>query len=712
MENQGVADICGGNSSSCSGVNGAPYLASLANNYALATQYVSLSHHSNPNYDALLGGSTFGCNNDPCPVSPAPNLVDSLESAGLIWKAYMEDQRPASGCDAVAHAPYTPQHDPFVGFADILNSSARCSNVVLANPSGCSITDCSLIDDLNSGSAPNFMWLTPNYCNDMHGFTYPNGTLLCPTSISHGDSYLSGLVPNILNSQTFTTQRSALFIVFDEGKSYCPQNDTSEDCVFAAWAGPTVKNNFISTNFYDHFSFTRTVEANWNLTSLTTNDASATPMSEFFTNNPRLPSPEETIGFSYTPTNPVVGQTVNFNASVSGGTGPYTYNWSFGDNSTGSGPKPTHDYQLAGPYDVTLTVTDSNNSVARTVRTIRISQPPLTVGISYSPSSPVEGQPVTLSASISGGMSPYSVTWFFGDGETSTSNPATHTYMGEGLFTVTVGVVDTNGANATSSKTLSVASSLTAGFTIIPSSPDAGQTTSFIGSASGGVSPYSYSWNFGDGSVATGKSSSHVFRTEGDYLVVLTVADAEGFAANASLTILVNPPLVASIAYTPSSPDAGQAVFFTGSSSGGNSPYSYSWSFGDGTAGAGPSPKHVFNTGGSYIVVLTVIDANKVTATTSRTIRVNPPLSASFSYNPSNPLPLLPVTFTATASGGSVPYSYSWSFGDGSTGSGSSVSHTYTLPGTYLVTLNVTDANGESFTISQRITVLANIPSL
>jgi len=84
-------------------------------------------------------------------------------------------------------------------------------------------------------------------------------------------------------------------------------------------------------------------------------------------------------------------------------------------------------------------------------------------------------------------------------------------------------------------------------------------------------------------------------------------------------------------------------------------------------------------------------------------------LSASFTYSPSSPLPLLPVTFDASASGGTQPYSYRWDFGDGSTGSGQSVSHSYLLPGSYTVTLTVTDANGQSVTTSQTITVLTSL---
>jgi len=300
---------------------------------------------------ALLGGDTFGCGNTGCPPVSNQNLVDRFESVGLTWKGYIEDQNVASGCDTSYHEPYTPEHNPFVTFTDILNNPGRCSKVVLANPSSCTVTDCSLINDLNSASAPNFMWLTPNNCNNMHGFTG-----ICPTSIPMGDNYLKGLVPNILNSRTFTTQRAALFIVFDEGNGYCPLNGSSEDCVYAVWIGPLAKNSYATSNLYNHYSWTRTIEANWNLASLTSNDANARTMAEFFkTNAP----PALTTSFTFSPSSPQAGQQVTFTATASGGTSPYTFSWNFGDSSTATGASVTHTYSSAGTFPVTLTVRDS-----------------------------------------------------------------------------------------------------------------------------------------------------------------------------------------------------------------------------------------------------------------------------------------------------------------------------------------------------------------
>jgi len=112
------------------------------------------------------------------------------------------------------------------------------------------------------------MWLTPNLCNDMHD-----------CSVSTGDTYLSQLVPMILGSNLFAHQKAALFIVFDEGNG---DHQYPNDQVYALWAGSVAKTSFSSSNQYNHYSFLKTIETNWHLPALTSNDQNATPMLEFF----------------------------------------------------------------------------------------------------------------------------------------------------------------------------------------------------------------------------------------------------------------------------------------------------------------------------------------------------------------------------------------------------------------------------------------------
>lgn len=286
MENEGIYDICQSNPPPCNGSN-APYMSGLANSYGISEQYLSLIGTSWPDYYGILGASIYGCPSNcyPPPGSiTATNLVDRFEAAGLTWKGYMENQNVAAGCDTSSHTPYEAIHNGFILFQDVTSNAARCNNIVLANPSGCGVTDCTLVNDLNSNSAPNFMWLTPNDCNDMKAASgCSNGCTSAEsnTCISEGDRYLSSVIPSILNSNTFKNTRAALVVTFDEGNGYCPLNGGSEDCLYTVWAGPAAKTSFASTTKYNHYSLTKTIEANWNLQGLTSNDAGASGMTEF-----------------------------------------------------------------------------------------------------------------------------------------------------------------------------------------------------------------------------------------------------------------------------------------------------------------------------------------------------------------------------------------------------------------------------------------------
>ncbi len=538
MEDHGIQDVCAQNPPPCLGSNGDPYMASLANNYAIGSQYLGVNHFSQANYLALLGGDTFGCGNNGCPPVSNPNLVDRLEAAGLTWKGYMENQNVASGCDNTYHEPYTLEHNPFVGFTDILNNPTRCSNIVLANPTGCTVTDCSLVNDLNSASAPNFMWLTPNNCNNMHGFTG-----ICPTSIPMGDNYLKGLVPNILNSNTFTTQRAALFIVFDEGNGWCPLNGSSEDCVYAVWAGPLAKTGFATSNLYNHYSWTKTIETNWNLAGLTSNDANAKPMTEFFKSS--TPPVLLSTSFTYSPSSPQVSQQVSFTASASGGTAPYTFSWAFGDGATGTGAAVYHTYSTTGSYSVVLTAKDSSPSqqTATSQQTITVTSPPpppsLTASFTESLSNSVVGQTVSFTGSASGGTAPYNYAWNFGDSSTGSGSSASHVYQTAGVYTVVLTVTDAAGHVASATNTVTVTLPLSASFTYSPSNPAPLTNIQFTATATGGTTPYNYSWDFGDGTTGTGAAATHSYLLPGTYTVTLTVVDANGLTTTATTTLTV-----------------------------------------------------------------------------------------------------------------------------------------------------------------------------
>jgi len=205
----------------------------------------------------------------------------------------------------------------------------------------------------------------------------------------------------------------------------------------------------------------------------------------------------------------------------------------------------SHTYATKGTYTVTVTVQDGNAATAQATKTITISPAPLTTDFTFSPSSPSSGSPVTFTATVSGGTSPYTYSWNFGDGSIGTGNPASHTYtlaanQTSATYTVTLSVRDANSATATASHTVTVTrvtQSLTADFG--PSKTLTGDTT-FVAVISGGTSPYTCTWNFGDGSpIATGCTTVHTYLATGSYTVTLTVVDSAAHTAMVTHTVTV-----------------------------------------------------------------------------------------------------------------------------------------------------------------------------
>jgi hypothetical protein len=247
LENEGFDVTFGTNSK-------APFLSkTLPSQGVLLTQYYGTGHVSLDNYVAMISGqaATPETRND-CQVfqdfaltgltadgqaigngcvypASVKTLPDQLNAIGKTWRGYMEDMgndpsRESATCghpalNSVDHtqsseAPsaavplgdqYASRHNPFVYFHSIIDSLDCASHVVNLNL---------LPQDLQHESdTPNFVFITPNLCNDGHDAPCKNGQ---PGGLVSADAFLQKWIPLITASTAY--QRDGLIVIaFDEG---------------------------------------------------------------------------------------------------------------------------------------------------------------------------------------------------------------------------------------------------------------------------------------------------------------------------------------------------------------------------------------------------------------------------------------------------------------------------------------------------------------
>jgi len=379
------------------------------------------------------------------------------------------------------------------------------------------------------------------------------------------------------------------------------------------------------------------------------------------------PAATPTASFTFSPSTPTAGSPVAFDASASCPEGATTggcvatshtitsVSWNFGDGSTGSGTTTSHTFASSGVFNVTLTVTnDRGLSASKTQQvTVGTGTPP-TVAFVFGPTPVVVGATTNFDASASkaaSGRTIASFTWSFGDGDrkTTTTPTTTHDFGKAGTFTVSLTVTDDIGQTGVATQSVTVTNggggggtAPTSKFTFSPSSPGVNQDVFFNASSSTpGSAAHSitaYNWDFGDGSTATGQTTSHAYGRSGTFTVTLVVTDDTGQQGTSSATVTVSgasSQIVADFTFSPTDPSTGQTVNFDATPSSSPSTITtYVWDFGDGsrcgTAGTGfaacpgsdKKPTHAFATANTFVVRLTITDSASRSATTTKNVVV------------------------------------------------------------------------------------------
>lgn len=239
------------------------------------------NENSEPHYVVMEAGTTefqdasFHCDSDPLQhcsgtkpnnwtANPA-HLTAQIEAAGQSWMTYQEgiDTRHTGACPIHSSGLYAAKHNPFVFFADIAgNPPNETSAPCIAHTRDLR----AFSTDLAADRLADYVFITPNLCNDMHGAAQCNGN-----PIRTGDDFLKALLPPLL---AWSAGNGAVVLVtWDEGKR--------TPLLPFIMAGAGIKQNYANPALYSHRSIIKTVELIFGLPVLPA-VADANDLSDFF----------------------------------------------------------------------------------------------------------------------------------------------------------------------------------------------------------------------------------------------------------------------------------------------------------------------------------------------------------------------------------------------------------------------------------------------
>jgi len=433
------------------------------------------------------------------------------------------------------------------------------------------------------------------------------------------------------------------------------------------------------------------------------------------------PLPVTAFSFS-SPT--CAGNTVTFTDMSTTGHGYIVRRmWLFGDGGTANTTSATitHQYTAGGIYNVTLTVKTSDSCTNQIMIPVTIQFAPIadfTVANPQCVLSPVQFHDISQ---MNGGGAITNWSWNFGDtgsgsDNTSTQQNPVHNFSAAGTFWVHLIVANADGCTGKDSMQVTIYANPTANFTATNACQ--GNSTSFTDNSTSSAGPVvAWLWNFGDGGSSAAQNPTYTYSMGGIYTVTLTVTTSHGCTSTISKPVQVWTAPNVMFSYT-SPTCAGSSVTFTDIST---TTHGYitnrAWVFGDGNtqSSASPSVTHTYTAGGTYQVELTVTTSDGCTNHTTIPVSIQFNPISGFQWSPTGLCVLAPVQFTdiSQQNGGGQIISWLWNFGDPNSGGNNSSTqenpvHNFTVAGTFVVHLKVTNASGCYKDSSASVTITAN----
>jgi len=381
------------------------------------------------------------------------------------------------------------------------------------------------------------------------------------------------------------------------------------------------------------------------------------------------------------------------------------WDWNFGDGATSSLQNPLHTYNASGNYTVTLKVTN-DKGCSKTFTKAQYIQVTTGVTADFTNTAPsVCRPPVNISfTNNTTGPGILSYSWNFGDGNTSVLPNPVHTYNAPGSYTVTLVASSSAGCSDSMIKAnVIVIDTITTSFTA-PDSVCLGSTVNFINTSS--PAPLSSFWDFGDGTTSTLTSPSKVFSAAGSFVVRLTNTYNHCQDSSTKTVHVISPPVADFTAPVLFRCQPPLTVNFQDLSTGGA--VSWLWNFGDGNTSVLQNPVHTYTAYGNFTVTLITTNSTgcRDTIVKNQYVRIQRPVITLTGLPVQGCTPFT-MNFSAGVSTLDFVTSYLWNFGDGNTSTLSAPSYTYTLQGSYTVSLTITTSTGctETLTLTNAVKV-------
>ncbi|KAK5791454.1 hypothetical protein VI817_006763 [Penicillium citrinum] len=227
----------------------------MAKQGILLTNFYALTHPSEPNYCAAVGGDTFGMDNDNFNRIPenVSSIVDLLDTKGISWGEYQEHM-PYAGFQGynysnqnTYHPDYVRKHNPLILYDSLVKNETKARQIK-------NFTH--FDEDLANKKLPQWAFITPNMTNDAHD-----------TNITFASKWERPWLENLLKDEYFMKD-TLLLLTYDEDKTYIHKNGNRIFSILVGGAVPEHLKGTTDDTFYTHYSTIASVSANWGLPSL------------------------------------------------------------------------------------------------------------------------------------------------------------------------------------------------------------------------------------------------------------------------------------------------------------------------------------------------------------------------------------------------------------------------------------------------------------